>query len=118
MDTKEAGRRGGLAHARKARGEAASRATGIGALTLKQVEARLPKLTTVESAKRRVELLCNWAAAGLISGSAANACVRACEIWLKLHDAEIDRQQIKQLEERVKELTGELARRFKLRKVQ
>jgi len=118
VDTKEAGRLGGLAHAKKRSKREQIIDTGLGALTLKQVEARLPKLADMASAKRRCELICNWAAAGVVSGSAANACVRAVEIWLKLHDFEIDRQRMKELENKVRALTDELAKRPSLRRVQ
>jgi len=120
MDTKEAGRRGGLSHAkRRLAGQAERAATGgVGALSLKEIESRLPKLDSVKHAKRRLEIVGNWAAAGLLSGSAAGACVRSVEVWLKLHDSELDREHIKALEERIKELEAELAKRpAALRKV-
>jgi len=39
------------------------------------------------------------------------------EIWLKLHDFEIDRQRMKELENKVKALTDELAKRPPIRRV-
>ena len=115
MDTREAGRRGGIAHARKRlAGDLQSDAQP---LTLEQVKAKLPPMADADSVKQRLELICNWAAAGLMAGSAAGACVRSCEVWLKLHDSEIDRKHLKELERHVKQLEAELAARGGLRRI-
>ncbi len=69
MDTREVGRRGGLAHARKRL--AGDLPTNVQLLILEQVKAKLPPMTDAESVKRRLEMICDRAAAGLMAGSAA-----------------------------------------------
>jgi hypothetical protein len=103
MDTREAGRRGGLAHARKYESAAGQ------SLSLDEVEKKLPKMTDVESVKRRIELLVNWAVAGLIPGTTAGAVVRGCEVWLRLHDSEMDRRTLADAFKRIAQLEKELA---------
>jgi hypothetical protein len=107
MDSKEMGRRGGIAHAQKNRYEAAT--TGVQPLTLKEIEKKLPKMTDGESVKRGLELIRNWAIAGLIPGTTAGAVVRASEVWLKAHDSEMDRKTLKDAFRRIEQLERELA---------
>ncbi|HXO84091.1 MAG TPA: hypothetical protein VN803_01050 [Gemmatimonadales bacterium] len=104
MDTREAGRRGGLAHAKKY--EAAA---GVRAMSLDEVEKKLPKMTDVDSVKRCIELLVRWAVAGLIPGTTAGAVVRGCEVWLRLHDSEIDRRTLADAFKHIAQLEKELA---------
>jgi len=103
MDTRDAGRRGGLAHARK------YESSDQRSPTLDEVEKKLPRMADVESVKRRIELLVNWAVAGMIPGTTAGAVVRGCEVWLRLHDSEIDRRTLKDAFTRIGQLEKELA---------
>jgi len=76
-------------------------------LGLSRVELELPRLTSVEAAKSRLEKLSDWGAAGLLAGTTLSGAVRAVEVWLKLHEFEIDRDRIKTLERRIAELEAE-----------
>ena len=77
-------------------------------LTLEQVETALGPLETEHDAKRRLERLGVWCAAGLVSGSQGGAAVRATEQWLKAHSEELDRERLREAEKRVKLLEREL----------
>ena len=44
-----------------------------------------------------------------------NGMVRACEVWYKVNDLEMDRQRTRSLERRVKELEAELKKRQSVR---
>jgi len=101
--------RSGIAAYASAGGRASGRARQR--LDLARVERELPPMDSAEHVKARLELLCNWTAAGLLAGSKAGAAVRSCEAWLKLHEHELDRQRMKVLEQRVKELEAELSGR-------
>ena len=79
-------------------------------LTLDRVTAELPPMDSVEHVKARLELICNWSVAGLVAGSQAGAAVRACEQWLKVHAWALDVARVRQLEARVRELEGQIAR--------
>lgn len=96
---REAGRRGG-------------RARGRQRLDLARVEAALPPaLDTPERIREALELVQRWACGGLLSGSVAGSAVRAVEAALKLYEAQLDRERMKALEQRVRELEAELAGR-------
>lgn len=112
MNLREAGRRGGLTRAKdkKGRFEAAA-AVGTSPLTLEQVEAKLGALDTVEDAMRWLRQIAFWAAGGLLSGTVASSAVRACEVWLKLHDSEVDRKRLKELERKLAEYEKDSAKR-------
>jgi len=110
MDSKEMGRRGGLAHARKDKYEALA---GRPPLTLAEVEKKLPKMTDGDSVKRGLELVRNWAIAGLIPGTTAGAVARMSEAWLRLHDSDIDRKTLKDAFRRIEQLERELAQAHK-----
>ena len=80
-------------------------------ITLRKVLEELPALTDLDSVKRRLEIIANWTAAGLITGAASHAISRAHEIWLRA-DAEGKADQVKgEIEQRIAQLEGELARR-------
>ena len=78
-------------------------------LTLERVLAELPPMDSVEHVKARLEMICNWSVAGLVSGSQAGAAVRACEQWLKVHAWALDVARVRQMEARVRQLEAELA---------
>lgn len=77
-------------------------------LTLSEVEEQLGGLDSVEDAQRRLERLGVWLTAGLVSGSQGGSAVRATETWLKAHSEKLDRDRLRQTEQRVKELEREL----------
>jgi len=79
-------------------------------LTLEDVERDLPPMDSIEHVKDRLETICNWSVAGLVAGSQAGAAVRACEQWLKVHAWALDVARVRQLEARVRELEGQVAR--------
>ncbi len=68
-------------------------------------------MDTPEHVRAGLQTVQRWAAAGMLAGTVAGACVRAAEAWLKLHEHELDRQRMKALEHRVRELEAELAQR-------
>ncbi len=76
-------------------------------LTLDDVEAELPALDSAEHVRLAAQRIQRWAAAGLLPGVVAGACVRAAEIALRALDHELDLQRIRQLEARVRELEAE-----------
>ena len=78
-------------------------------LTLEDVERDLGPLATEQDAKRRLERLTVWCAAGLLAGSQGGSAVRATEVWLRAHSEELDRDRLKAAEKRVRELERELA---------
>lgn len=86
-------------------------------LLLEDVERELPPMDSPEHVRAGLQLLQRWAAAGLLPGAVAGACVRAAEAWLKLHEHELDRDRLKLLERRVRELEAELAQRPRLGRV-
>jgi hypothetical protein len=86
-------------------------------LTLEQVARELPPLDAPGNIRCAYETIQRWAACGLLAGSVAGACVRACDGALKLYEAELDREHVRTLEQRVKELEAELAKPAALRKV-
>jgi hypothetical protein len=101
---REAARKGGLAKARRR-------------LTLDRVETELPPMDTPEHVRAGLQLVQRWAAAGMLAGSVAGSCVRAAEVWLKLHEHELDRDRVRGLERRIAELEAELAARSVIRRV-
>jgi len=80
-------------------------------LTLEDVERDLPPLDSPEHVRAGLQLIQRWAAAGMLPGAVAGAMVRGAEVWLKLHEHELDRDRVRGLERRIAELEGELARR-------
>ena len=88
--TSETGRKAGKASARRK-------------LTLDRVEQEFGPLETVDDAKRRLDRIGIWAAAGLIPGTVAGAVVRSVEVWIKAHESELTNRV-------VDELKGDLAR--------
>ena len=88
--TSETGRKAGKASARRK-------------LTLDRVEQEFGPLETVDDAKRRLDRIGIWAAAGLVPGTVAGAVVRSVEVWIKAHESELTNRV-------VDELKGDLAR--------
>ena len=80
-------------------------------LTVAKVERELPPMTTPENVKLRLELIQNWALGGLVPGAVTGACVRACEVWYKVNDLQLDRERTKELEKRLKDLQKEINKR-------
>ena len=79
-------------------------------LDLERVERQLPAMDSPEQVRAGLQLVQRWAAAGLLAGSVAGACVRAAEAWLKVHEYELDLARIAELEEQVRTLRAELQR--------
>jgi hypothetical protein len=73
-------------------------------LSLEDVETQLPRLTSPDAAKARLEKLSDWGAAGMLPGTVLNGCVRAVEVWLDAHADQEDAARVKGLEQRVREL--------------
>lgn len=71
---------------------------------------QLPELHDEADGKRRLELLSDAAARGLLAGSQAGAAIRAVEVWLKLREHELDRARFVELERKLTALESELAR--------
>lgn len=88
----EAGRRGGSQMRR---------------LTIARVERELGALVTIEDAKRRLNKLTIWSAAGFVPGAVGNTCVRACEVWIRAKEAEASFEAVAALEDAFKHLTAE-----------
>jgi hypothetical protein len=86
-------------------------------LTLDRVEAELPAMDSPEHVRAGLQRVQRWAAAGLLPGVVANSLVRAAEVWLKLHEHELDRDRVRGLERRIAELEAELAQRPAVRRV-
>ena len=82
--------------------------TGLKKLELARIENELPPMTSPDNVMVRLEIVQNWACAGLIPGTVAGAVVRAADVWYKVHDLKLDRERTRQLEQRVKELQGQL----------
>lgn len=61
-------------------------------LTLTRVETELGALVTVEDAQRRLRIICDWSAAGMLPGAVASACVRACEVFIKAEEVRVARE--------------------------
>jgi len=61
-------------------------------LNLTRVEAELGALTTIEDAQRRLRIICDWSAAGMLPGAVASACVRACEVFIKAEEVRVARE--------------------------
>ena len=104
--SRDESRRGGQASG-KTRREKAREAHG---LPLEDVNAML-SFETAEDVKAALEQICKWSAAGLINGSAGNACVGAAREWVKANQLVLDTERLKAAERRIKELEAELATR-------
>jgi len=79
-------------------------------LTPERIEAELPALDSPTNIRLAYQTVQKWVALGLVTGSHANALVRACDGALKLLETQLDLAAIARLERRVKELEAELAR--------
>ena len=69
----------------------------------------VPMLEDFPSGKKICAAVSKLAMRGKLSGSQAAAAVRAVEIFLKVHDAKMDRAHLTALEARLAELEQELA---------
>jgi len=78
-------------------------------LTPERIEAELPALDSPLQIREAYQTVQRWVALGLVSGSHANALVRACDGALKLLETQLDLAAIARLERRVRELEAELA---------
>lgn len=96
---RELGRKGGRASGRARR-----------RLTVEEVEAILPSMDSPEEITARLERISVWVAAGAVSGTAAHALVRACEIGLRSLEARLTREVVDGLRKRLEELEAELRR--------
>jgi hypothetical protein len=86
-------------------------------LRLPEVEAQLGALDTLEDAGRWLRQIGLWAAAGMLNGATAGACVRAIEVWLKTHESKLTRQVVDELRARLAELEQQTRERPRLGRV-
>lgn len=77
-------------------------------MTLEDVQEQLPRMDSPANVKRRLELVIDWGAAGLVPGTYVMAAVSGCRVWFQLEDLEQERHRVKVLEDRVRELEAEL----------
>lgn len=91
----ELGRRGGQARAARR------------SLSLADVEREMGPLQSVDDAKRRLERLGVWCAAGLLPGSVGGAAVRSVAEWVRAHEIGVLEKQAEVLAERVEEMDRE-----------
>lgn len=76
--------------------------------TARAILADLPPLVTPEDAKTHLALISGMAIKDLVSGSAAQAAVKAIDVWIRAVAVEHDVRRIRHLEARLAELEGEL----------
>ena len=72
---------------------------------------QLVAFNSIEAVKGNLEVLARMAATGVITGSAAGSAVRACEVWMKAHQVELDMRRIRDLEQQVRDLEQALRSR-------
>ena len=88
---RQAGRKGGRAKARMK-------------LNLARVEEELGQLDTLDDAERWLRTIGIWAAAGMLAGAVASACVRSIEVWLRSFEKRSIEAEIDELREQVEAL--------------
>lgn len=76
-------------------------------ITLERAVRELGELETVEDAKRRLDRLMSWGAAGLLPGTMVNGLVRAVEVWLRAKEAEANFETVAELQDAVRALTAD-----------
>jgi len=79
-------------------------------------------MDSLENVKARLQTICDLVVAGTFPKTGAAAAVQACKIWLEVHNSDLDRRHLKELEALVgkleaenKRLRVELAKRGGLR---
>ena len=87
-----------------------------GELTLTRVQETLPPMDSPANVKLALETIRAWALAGMIPGSVLNGVVRIHQDWIAAHDSQMDRQLLRDAEERIQELEDQL-RRASVRRV-
>ena len=76
---------------------------------LQQQAARsLPEVNSMDSAKRCLALIPALAISGVVPGSQASAAVRACEVFIRAEETELNIRRLKTLEAEVSRLEAEL----------
>ena len=83
-------------------------ATARRGLDLARVERELGPLVGPEDVQRRLDRLTAWSAAGMMASGAAGAAVRACEVWLRAHEAVAVLGQLRAAEKTIKALQAAL----------
>jgi hypothetical protein len=80
-------------------------------LHLADIERELPLLDSAEHAQQRLARISNWGLAGMLTASMVGAQERVHREWREQHAFEIDRQRMRSLEARIRELEQELSQR-------
>ena len=93
-NAREAGRRGGLAKAKRN-------------LTHQRLTDTLGELETPADAKRWLRTIAQWAACWWLSGISATACVRAVQEWQRVHESTATFDAIEELRATVRDLQHE-----------
>src|SRR4051812_38226853 len=76
-------------------------------MNLAVAERELGRLETIEDAKRRYDRIAIWAAAGLISGTAAMGMVRVTDGWREAHQLGLSFEEVEALRNAVRTLRQE-----------
>ena len=92
-------------------GAEGGRAKGRNApLGLTRIEKELPELVDPASAKRSLSIIRGWLAAGMLPTGTGGPLVALHREWLTAHQAELDADRVKQLEQQLATLREQLAR--------
>ena len=83
-------------------------------LTLTRVEQELGKLQTLEDAERWLRIVGSWAAAGMLPGAVASACVRSVEVFVRAHEAKVTRKLVEELQRKIAAHEAALRKRGQL----
>lgn len=72
-----------------------------------RIERELGPLVTIEDAKRRADRMMLWSASSRIPVTAASACVRALDLWMRAKESEASFEEVDRLREAVDALRKE-----------
>ncbi|MDZ4863116.1 MAG: hypothetical protein SGJ01_06675 [Gemmatimonadota bacterium] len=77
-------------------------------MSLARWDEMLTPLTSPADAKLRLEDIQKWALSGIVTTAQASAATRTVEIWLRAEVSELDRQKLRELEQKTIDLAQEL----------
>jgi len=77
-------------------------------LTLTRVETELGALASLEDAERWLRTIGTWAAAGMLPGAVASACVRSVEVFVRAQEAKVTRKLVEETQRKIAALEAQL----------